>query len=80
MISVTFNDLILSFYGYDSNSKKNTKMAPIKKTIRQNNLNINGHILEACVHILVKDEVSMPAQMDRRACKRKLPKWLPLKN
>ena len=40
----------------------------------------NEHILEAHVHIHVKDEVSMPTHMDRRAYERKLQKWLPFKN
>ena len=31
------------------------------------------------MHIHVKDEVSMPTHMDRRAYKKKLPKWLPFK-
>ena len=37
-------------------------------------------MLEAYVHIHVKDEVSMTTYMDRRAYKRKLPKCLPFKN
>ena len=40
----------------------------------------NEHILEVYVHIPVKDEVSMPTHMDRRAYERKLPNWLPYKN
>ena len=47
------------------------------KTICQNHLKSNDHILEAYVHIYVKDEVSMNTYVDRRAHKRKL---LPFKD
>ena len=40
----------------------------------------NGHILEAYVHIHIKDEVSMTTYLDRRAHKRKVTKWLPFEN
>ena len=40
----------------------------------------NEHILEAYVHIHVKDQISIPTHMNRRAYKKKLPKWLPIKN
>ena len=43
-------------------------------------LKSNDHILEAHVHIHVKDEVSVTNYMDRRAKKGKLPKWLPFEN
>ena len=32
------------------------------------------------MHIPVKDEVSVTAYIDRRAHKRKVPKWLPFEN
>ena len=35
----------------------------------------NDHILEAHVHIHVKDEFSMTTYVNRRAYKRKVPKW-----
>ena len=38
------------------------------------------HILEACVHVHVKDEVSVTNYIDRRAKKGKVPKWLPFEN
>ena len=36
----------------------------------------NYHILELYIHIHTKNEVSMNIYMDRRAYKRKVPKWL----
>ena len=40
----------------------------------------NHHILEAYVHIHVKDEVFVTSCMDRRVYERKVPKWLPFEN
>ena len=51
------------------------------KTVSWNNRQKgNDNILEAYLHIHVKDEVSMTTHMDRRACKRKVPKWLQFEN
>ena len=43
-------------------------------------LKSNDHILEAHVHIHVKDKVSVTNYMDRRAKKGKVTKWLPFEN
>ena len=40
----------------------------------------NHYILEVYDHTHTKDEVSMNIYMDRRAYKRKVPKWLPFDN
>ena len=37
----------------------------------------NDHTLKACVYIHAKDIVSVNIYMDRRAYKKKVPKWLP---
>ena len=48
--------------------------------MRANNKKSNDHILDAYMHIHVKDVVSMTTYVDRRAYKRKVPKWLPFEN
>ena len=40
----------------------------------------SNHKLEVYVHIHTKDEVSMNIYKDKRAHKRKIPKWLPFDN
>ena len=62
-----------------ANQRKISKWLPFK-TLSQNQLKCNDHILDSYVHIHVKNEVSVTNYMDRRANKGNVPKWLPVEN
>ena len=55
-------------------------MVAIYKLYVRINKKSNDRILEACVHVHVKDENSVTNYMDKRAKKEKVPKWLPFEN